>query len=723
MVYARAYYLFSLLLLTLSVSSASLVDVYVAGDDENATGIRQFRIPSLVRTAKGTLLAFAEGRTAPRTDCGYKWIVVRRSEDEGTTWSPSVDVAGREWTGWASGNAQAVFHPQTGKVVITFGSKDLSFPGSCEPGTAVFAVDDGGSDGVRWGPPRNISGMLGAAYGRIVPGPSDSTVLSTAPFAGRIVATGVTGAYAEVISYFSDDGGITWTTGTTPLSGGDESAPVELPDGRVYVTLRNADQNKTCDCQGYALSSDGGQTFGAFLYDPTLISPVCESSVAVMGDGRLYFANPASTTSRSDITVRATQPGAADVTEWVWKLLVAPGLTWGGYTSLASGGDGFGAILLERNNSDVDVISFSRFALATPLPPPAPPTVIPAVNGAWSGRHFTRSDGSVSFDFPGVTASFGVRNATYLTAFFTGACGEESTRLESGVDGEPLDTHSRGAFFVLPASPSSPYRILLADGLDPTVPHVLTVRAAVEARWALCSANTTITLAGIETDGVEDAPPPPLSRRLEFVGDSITAAFGTAPPCTASNSNTEDASRGAALSIICSNLGAECSLFAVSGDTAITPAGGAPPEKPPIPFIYNRSLTFWGDGESTWQFSSHSPPSAIILNLGTNDAADSNFNASFPIALGNFLVALSASTGVYAGMAIPRALAFCGPMTDGYCGLMSDAVESARARGADAHFLGFISATLDGCDGHPGVVGQRDLGAALTPLIRTTMGW
>ena len=345
-----------------------LIDVFAAGDDFNSTGVRQFRIPALVRTAKGTLLAFAEARTAPQSDCGYKWIVVRRSEDDGATWSHSVDVAGREWTHWSTGNEQAVFHAPSGKVVLTFGSKDLSEPGGCEPGTAVFAVDDGGSDGKEWGPPRNISGALGA-YGRIVPGPGASTVLTVAPHAGRIVATGVTGAYAKVITYFSDDGGISWLPGTTPVSGGDESSPVELPDGRVYVTLRNDHKNASCDCQGYAISADGGETLGPMLFDPTLISPVCEASAAMLGaDQRLYFANTASKTDRRDITVRATAPGTPDVTQWVWSLLVAPGPTFGGYSSMSPAGNGFGGILLERNtstSSSGEVISFARFALAT----------------------------------------------------------------------------------------------------------------------------------------------------------------------------------------------------------------------------------------------------------------------------------------------------------------------------------------------------------------------
>ena len=287
----------------------------------------------------------------------------RARAGEGRTWSASADVAGREWARWATGNPQAVFHAPSGRVVVVFGSKDLSAPGGyCEPGTAVFAVDDGGTDGVAWGPARNISGDLGV-WATILPGPGAGVVLTApAPHAGRILLSGVTNSYGKVISFFSDDAGLTWQTGRSPQNGGDESAPVQLPDGRVYLSMRNDHLNSSCDCQSYALSSDGGETFGAMQFDPTLVSPVCEASVAVLG-GRLFFANPASKTQRRDITVRATAPGAADPTAWVWSLLLQPGVAFGGYTSLASGGAGFGAALLERNVSDLDVISFARFAL------------------------------------------------------------------------------------------------------------------------------------------------------------------------------------------------------------------------------------------------------------------------------------------------------------------------------------------------------------------------
>ena len=131
-----------------ALADTAWVDVFAA-NDSLSEGIQQFRIPALVLTARGTLIAFAEARTAPQTDCGFKWIVARRSTDNGTTWSKSVDVAGRATPDFASGNPQAVFHPPSGRVVLVFGAKYIrGDPAArCSPGDAVFAVDDGGA---RW---------------------------------------------------------------------------------------------------------------------------------------------------------------------------------------------------------------------------------------------------------------------------------------------------------------------------------------------------------------------------------------------------------------------------------------------------------------------------------------------------------------------------------------------------------------------------------------------
>jgi len=58
-----------------------LVDVFVGGQD----GYPAYRIPSLVATKRGTLLAFAEARATLR-DHAENDIVLKRSTDQGRTW-------------------------------------------------------------------------------------------------------------------------------------------------------------------------------------------------------------------------------------------------------------------------------------------------------------------------------------------------------------------------------------------------------------------------------------------------------------------------------------------------------------------------------------------------------------------------------------------------------------------------------------------------------------
>ena len=69
-----------------SSSPAPYTHVYKAGED----GYYCFRIPALLFSSKGTLLAFAEARgkhTRVCSDHGDVHIVVKRSSDMGKTWS------------------------------------------------------------------------------------------------------------------------------------------------------------------------------------------------------------------------------------------------------------------------------------------------------------------------------------------------------------------------------------------------------------------------------------------------------------------------------------------------------------------------------------------------------------------------------------------------------------------------------------------------------------
>src|SRR5581483_3652397 len=66
----------------------SLTYVYKTGTE----GYSCFRIPAIIRTKKGTLLAFAEGRKNSCGDNGDINMVVKRSLNNGVTWDTTITV-------------------------------------------------------------------------------------------------------------------------------------------------------------------------------------------------------------------------------------------------------------------------------------------------------------------------------------------------------------------------------------------------------------------------------------------------------------------------------------------------------------------------------------------------------------------------------------------------------------------------------------------------------
>ena len=70
------------------------IDVYTAGSNgkTNSEGIASYRIPALLKTDKGTLLAGADERRLHSSDWGDIGMVVRRSEDKGKTWGDRITI-------------------------------------------------------------------------------------------------------------------------------------------------------------------------------------------------------------------------------------------------------------------------------------------------------------------------------------------------------------------------------------------------------------------------------------------------------------------------------------------------------------------------------------------------------------------------------------------------------------------------------------------------------
>ncbi|MGW3957129.1 sialidase family protein [Streptomyces sp. NPDC004752] len=312
---------------------------YVAGRG----GYDTYRIPAVVRTRAGTVLAFAEGRHNGAGDSGAIDVVLRRSTDGGCTWGPlSVVAAGH---GDTRGNPAPVVDPRTGAIVLvtSYNSGDVTeaqiVRGEVTPeqGRRVF-VQRSLDDGRHFTPPQEITADVKPADWRWnATGPGHAVALTRGPHAGRLVVpanhsaapppgSGDTGQEAKYYgghAFYSDDGGRTWQLGFVDDSydgqiNSNESSAAQLPDGRLYFSSR--DQNGSSPGNRLdSYSSDGGQTLDRpYAVQPTLNDvPVVQGSVLQLS-GRhapLLFSAPSVPTAREAMTVWRSADGGARFTK------------------------------------------------------------------------------------------------------------------------------------------------------------------------------------------------------------------------------------------------------------------------------------------------------------------------------------------------------------------------------------------------------------------------
>ena len=84
------YFLFGLLMFSFSNFAATAQNRSKGLNylfESRTEGYSTFRIPALLTTTNGTILAFAEGRKHGSSDTGDIDLVLKRSEDNGRTWS------------------------------------------------------------------------------------------------------------------------------------------------------------------------------------------------------------------------------------------------------------------------------------------------------------------------------------------------------------------------------------------------------------------------------------------------------------------------------------------------------------------------------------------------------------------------------------------------------------------------------------------------------------
>ncbi|MEU0468879.1 MULTISPECIES: sialidase family protein [Amycolatopsis] len=290
-----------------------------------------FRIPAIVKSTSGTLLAFAEGRVNDCGDAGDIDLVLKRSTDGGRTWSPLEVINSGD--GDTHGNPVPIVDQQTGRIVlISTYNAGLTGGKNCEvPCARTPHVQYSDDDGLTWSTPVDISAQASRPEWNAwyASGPVHGIQLTKGPHRGRLVF-GVNAETAEgtdVVAnhgalVYSDDHGQTWHIGAVdtysfpPKSAysqrPQEISVVELADGSIYAGGREQGGTDIGN-RDYAISRDGGETFSQpFRTIPDLVTPIVQGSLLRLdrpGPDRILFASPSDTDRRRWMMIRSSYDG------------------------------------------------------------------------------------------------------------------------------------------------------------------------------------------------------------------------------------------------------------------------------------------------------------------------------------------------------------------------------------------------------------------------------
>lgn len=368
------------------------VDLFEAGKE----GYALYRIPGIVVTKKGSVLAYCEARRTGKSDWDTIDILMRRSTDGGKTWGPRAKIA--DVPGPKAKNpvalAQKLANPDdvtyNNVVAIPDADGSVHFLFCLEYARCFYMRSD--DDGATFGKPTEIT----AAFDKFRP-EYDWKVLATGPGHGIQLKNGRlvvpvwlslgTGGHAHRPSVtsvvFSDDHGKTWQRGAIagPNEGEwnipNETCAVQLADGRVLLNMRSESK---ANRRLLTTSADGATGWSKPSFHEQLLEPICMASMVRLSEApaknRLLFSNPhnlsraggkeepGKTRDRKNVSVKLSYDESAT---WPVSKAIEPGFS--GYSDLAVAKDGTILLFYERGSTDgkniykTGLLSVARFNL------------------------------------------------------------------------------------------------------------------------------------------------------------------------------------------------------------------------------------------------------------------------------------------------------------------------------------------------------------------------
>jgi len=323
---------FNLFFTAIAFAQANQVPVFESGKD----GYKSFRIPAIIKLSNNDLLAFCEGRVNSSSDFGNIDIVMKRSKDNGHTWSAITILA--NYDSLQAGNPAPVVDktdpafPQ-GKIFLFFNTGN-NFEGEVRKGLGVREVWYISSidNGLTWSKGVNITTQthrpnqpkVNTLYNfkedwrSYANTPGHALQITRGLYKGRIFvsANHSMGApknhfedyYAH--AYYSDDHGKTFKlTESVNIPGSNESTAAEISNNGIMFNARN--QKGDIKARIIAISHNGGSQWDTTYFDKQLPDPVCEGSILNIGFKNnkhlLAFSNAADIKNRNNLTLRISE--------------------------------------------------------------------------------------------------------------------------------------------------------------------------------------------------------------------------------------------------------------------------------------------------------------------------------------------------------------------------------------------------------------------------------
>lgn len=358
-------------------ASAQETVVFKGGQEGHAI----YRIPAIIDLPNGELIAFAEGRVNGSDDFGDVNLVMKRSSDQGKSWSGIQTLL--DFDSLQAGNPAPVvdlFDPNHPKGVIYLfynTGNNHEYDIRMNRGVREVWMMKSFDLGKSWEKPENITLQVHkpnnpdfnpeyknpADWRHYANTPGHAFQFKNGKFKGRIyvAANHSVGnpqenfAEYQAHGFFTDDHGKSFQVSESiQFPGSNESIAAELSSDRMIMSIRN--QKGDIRSRILAFSSNGGQSWDEAYFEENLPDPVCQGSILDLGmkDGKTILAhsNNANETDRNQLTVKISFDEGK-----TWELTIPIDYTgdpsklpWTAYSDLVKLGENSLGIIYERDN-------------------------------------------------------------------------------------------------------------------------------------------------------------------------------------------------------------------------------------------------------------------------------------------------------------------------------------------------------------------------------------